>query len=298
MDKTKFIWMNWNLVKWDEAKIHVLTHTLHYWWWAFEWIRVYNWKKWPAIFRLNDHVKRLFYSASCLNMKIPYSIEEIKAAIIKTVRENQLEEWYIRPLAFYWYWKMWLNPTWAPLEISIACWPWGSYLADKIDIKITKYIRIHPKSSITDAKITWHYVNSILSVLELEWTKYQEALLLDYEWNIAEWPWENFFIVKNWKILTPPLWKILKWITRRTVFEICNYLWIEIEEKEIRPEEAFWADEAFFTWTAAKVTTIASIDDNVIWNWNSWPITNKIKNTYKDIVTWNNEDFIKYLEVV
>ena len=175
---------------------------------------------------------------------------------------------------------MWLNPKWAPSEVSIACWPWWDYLPEKIDVKITKYIRIHPKSSITDAKITWHYVNSILSVQQIEWSKYQEALLLDYEWNIAEWPWENFFIVNDWKITTPPTWAILKWITRRTVFEICDYLWIKIEEKNIKPEEAFAADESFFSWTAAKITPICSIDDNIIWNWNPGVVSKKIRYCY------------------
>lgn len=298
METCKKIWMDGKLVDWNDAKIHILTHSLHYWAWVFEGIRVYSTTKWPAIFRLNDHIERFFYSSSAIQMEMPFTQNEIVNAVIDTVKTNELQSWYIRPLAYYWYWKMGLNPTWAPVNVAIACWPWWNYLPEIVNIKITPYIRIHPKSTICDAKITGHYVNSILSVLQLRWTNYDEALLLDFEWNIAEWPWENFYIVKKGKIITPPLWKILKGITRRTAFEIAAQEGIEVIEANIKPEEAFEADEAFFTWTAAKVTSIRSIDDKIIWSWEMWPVTRKIRETYFSIVEGRNPKYERFLTYV
>ncbi len=295
MEPTKYIWMNGEFIPWDEAKIHVLTHSLHYGGASFEGLRAYKTEKGTAIFRLKDHTERFFYSSEVLKINIPYSQKEINEAHIELIRKNNLEQGYIRPLSFYGYGKMGLNPKGAPVDIMIACWPWGAYLPhDMINVKISPYIRIHPKSTVTDAKITGHYVNSILSVQSLD-ENYQESMLLDYEGNIAEGPGENFFMVKDGVIYTPKLGNILNGITRKTIIELAEYLKIRFEEKVITPKEAFTANEAFYTGTAAEITPIKSIDDNIIGNGKIGPITRRIKDGYMDIVQGRNKDFEKYL---
>jgi len=232
MDQTKYIWVNGKLIRWKKARTHILTHALHYGGGVFEGARVYETPRGPAVFRLKEHTDRLFYSAKALSMEIPYSKEEINQAIVYTVKKNKLKEGYIRPIAYFGYGKMGLNPAGAPVDVAIACWPWGKYLSDKpIDVKISKYIRIHPKSGITDAKISGHYVNSIMAVNELAGTKFHEALFLDFKGNIAEGPGENFFIVKKGVVYTPTLGTILKGITRDSIFKIADYLGIRTKEK-------------------------------------------------------------------
>jgi branched-chain amino acid aminotransferase len=299
MDPTKYIWKNGKLVHWDEAQIHVLSHGLHYGSAVFEGLRFYKTQKGTAVFRLKEHTDRLFYSAKCLQMEIPYSKEEINQAHINLLKENQIDQGYIRPLVYYGYGKMGLNPKGAPVEVAIACWPWGAYLPPEgIDVKITKYIRIHPKSTICDAKICGHYVNSILSVQEIEGSKYQEAMLLDYEGNIAEGPGENFFMVKGNIIYTPPLGAILNGITRATIMKIAKDLGHKVVEKTISPEEAFNSDEAFYTGSAAEVSPIKSIDDNIIGTGEIGPVTKKIRDTYMDAVFGRNKKYEHYLTYI
>lgn len=276
--------------------MHVLSHVAHYGSWVFEWTRVYDTPKWPAIFKLEEHTSRLFYSAWTIKMDIPFTEDEINKATIELIQKNWLKQWYIRPLAYYGYGKMWLNPKWAPTDVIIACWPWWAYLPyDAIDVKISSFIRIHPDSTVCDAKISGHYVNSIMAVQELEWTKYHEALLLDFEWKVAEWPWENLFMVKDWKVYTPNPWRTLDWITAKTATEIMESMWLEVIKKDIMPDELFEADECFYTWTAAEITPINSIDDRVIWKWWVWELTAKIRDTYLDGVGGKLPKFEKYL---
>ena len=296
METTKLICQNGSLIPWDEAKIHVLTHSLHYGGGVFEGVRVYKAEKGPAIFRLKEHTERLFYSANCLKLQPKYSQDEINQAILKTVGENELEHGYIRPLIYFGYGKMGLNPKGVQTEVSISCWPWGAYLPhDMVDLKTSSYIRIHPKSSITDAKITGHYVNSIVAVQELEGTHYHEALFLDFEGNVAEGPGENLFIVKNNKIFTPPLGTILAGITRSTVMEIASTKNIEVEEKVLQPSDIQAADEAFYSGTAAEITPIKSLDDVVIGEGKIGPITSTIQTAYMDAVHGRLEGFEHYL---
>ena len=297
MEATKYIWINGKMILWDEAKIHILTHSLHYGGGAFEGLRVYDTKRGPAIFRLKDHTTRLFYSAKVLKMDIPYSEEELNAAQVKLVKENGLKQGYIRPIIYYGYGKMGLNPVGAPIEVVLACWPWGAYLPyDMIDVKISSYIRIHPKSTVSDAKLTGHYVNSILAVQELIGTDYHEAMLLDYKGNIAEGPGENFFIIKDGKLYTPQLGNVLKGITRGTVLEIASEAGIEVIEKDITPEEAFQADESFYTGSAAEVVPIRSIDDNVIGNGKVGPITQKLKDSFTELVNSEDHPYLTYVK--
>lgn len=296
MRTTEMIWQNGKLVPWNEAKIHVLSHTLHYGGGAFEGIRFYKTPKGPAIFRLEDHVDRLLYSAKALGMKLPYSKNEIIAAIKEVARVNKLEAGYLRPLVFYGYGKMGVNPVGAPVELIVACWPWGAYLAhDSVDIKTSRYIRVHPDSTIVDAKICGHYVNGILASLEIQGTHYHECLFLDCQGYISEGVGENFFIVKDGVIYTPKIGTILNGITRATIIELAGELNIKVVEKNLLLEEAYQADEAFFTGTAAEVTAIRSINDKMIGQQKIGPITQKIKSEYMSLVQGKNPKLDKYL---
>ncbi len=299
MQKTKSIWFNGELVPWDQATIHVLTHTLHYGGGAFEGIRFYDTNKGPTIFRLKDHIDRLLYSANVLRMNLPYSTEEICEAVQNVVRVNELPAGYIRPIAFFGYGKMGVNPIGSPPQLAIACWPWGAYLPhDAVDIKTSRYIRIHPNSTQVEAKLCGHYLNGILAVLELQGTHYHEALFLDDDGFISEGAGENFFMVKDEVIYTPKLGTILAGITRSTVMEIASKMGYKVVETEITLDDAYLCDEAFFTGTAAEVTAIRSIDDKILGNGAVGPVTTTIKFAYLDIAHGKNPEYEKYLTVV
>jgi branched-chain amino acid aminotransferase len=299
METTETIWMNGKLVPWDSATTHVLTHTLHYGGGVFEGIRCYKTDKGTAIFRLKEHMERLMYSADVLDMEVGYSVEELTKAVIKTVRENGLEQGYIRPLIYFGYGKMGLNPVGAPVDTIVACWPWGKYLShDAVKVQISDYIRIHPQSTVSDAKITGHYVNSILAVLALKGTDFHEALFLDYEGNVAEGPGENLFLVKDGTILTPQKKSILPGITRDTVKQIANDLGHDVKEMILSPDDLWSADEAFFTGTAAEVSPIASINDHVYGEGTAGPITSQIKEAYMNVVHGRSPSYDHYLTLV
>lgn len=296
---TEYIWMNGEFVRWEEAKIHVLTHTLHYGGGAFEGIRAYASPRGPAIFRLREHLERLVYSSGALRMELPYSVDEMIGAVVDLIRMNGLPDGYIRPIAYYGSGVIGLNPTGAPVDIAIACWPWGKYLPfEAVDIKTSKYIRIHPRSTISDAKICGHYVNSILAVQELQGTKYHEALFLDVEGYVAEGPGENIFIVNGEQIATPRLGTILAGITRNTVIEIAKSEGYKVVERNVSLGECYEADEAFFTGTAAEVCPIRSIDDHPIGAGGVGKITAKIQRAYQEIVTGKNPKYDRYLTIV
>jgi branched-chain amino acid aminotransferase len=300
MEKVKKIWLNGKFIDWEKAKIHILTHTLHYGGGVFEGIRAYQANRGPAVFRLDDHLKRFFYSASCLEMKIPFSKKEIKKAVLETIKVNNINECYIRPLAFFSYGKMGLKPIGSPVEVAIAVWPWGAYLGEKetITVKISKYIRLHPKSVVPDAKICGHYVNSILATLEAHRWGFDEALLLDFEGYVAEGPGENIFMVKDGKLFTPPLGTILPGITRDSVTKIAQDIGIEIEEKKITVEELKSAEEIFFTGTAAEIQSIGKVDQTVINNGKIGQITKEIKALYQKIVHGEEKKYLKWLTFV
>jgi branched-chain amino acid aminotransferase len=299
MQVTEFIWHNGEIVPWAEAKVHVLTHTLHYGAGAFEGIRFYHTEKGPAIFRLAAHIDRLLYSADVLGMAMSYPKEEIMETIINLVRVNNIVEGYIRPLVFYGYGKMGVNPAGAPVEFAIACWPWGAYLPhEAVDVKISRYIRIHPDSTIVDAKICGHYVNGVLASLEIQGTHYHEALLLDAQGYISEGVGENLFIIKEGVIYTPKLGTILAGITRETIFKLAAAANIKVVEADLKPADVYSADEAFFTGTAAEVTPIRSVDDHVLNSGEVGVITTLIKSAYHDVVRGKNPEFVDYLTYV
>jgi branched-chain amino acid aminotransferase len=299
MHTTETIWQNGKLIPWADAKIHVLSHTLHYGGGAFEGIRFYNTPKGPAIFRLNDHIDRLFYSTNALKMHFTYSKEEVIDAIKDVVRLNKIESGYIRPIAFYGYGKMGVNPIGNPVELVIACWPWGAYLPhESVDVKTSSFIRIHPNSTVVDAKLCGHYVNSILASLELEGTHYHESLLLDSDGHITEGVGENFFMVKDGVIYTPNLGGILSGITRDTVIKLAHKLDLNVVEADISLYDAYQADEAFFTGTAAEVTAIRSINDKLLGKKDMGTITSTIKKAYLDLVHGKNIEFMDYLTII
>ena len=305
MDSTDKIWFNGKLVGWDDAKIHVLSHTLHYGSGAFEGIRFYDTAKGPAIFRLKEHIDRLFDSASVFRMPLKYSKEEIIDACIQVVRENSISSGYIRPIFFFGYGKMGLNPDGCPVDYVVAEWPWGAYLGDKaVKVKVSSYMRIHPRSTNASAKICGHYVNSILANIEAKEAGYDEALLLDYRGFAAEGPGENLFIIRDKIIYTPLLdvehdsrkyGSILPGITRDAVIKVASGLGYKVVEKDISIEEVKQADEAFFTGTAAEVTAIGQIDDTEI---ASGPITSEIRKKFFDIVEGRNEEYSEWLTYV
>ena len=299
MKEIKKIWFNGKIINWKKARIHILTHALHYGSGVFEGIRAYNTSRGPAVFRLKDHIKRFFYSASALEMKIPFSRKIIENAVLEIIKINKIKECYIRPIAFFGYGKMGLYPKGVPVDIAIIVWPWKAYLGEKpVKIKISKYIRIHPKSTVADAKICGHYVNSILASLEAKKAGFDEALFLDFEGFIAEGPGENIFIVKNGEIFTPKSGSILPGITRDSVFKIASNLGIKVKEKKISLDEAKDADEAFFAGTAAEISPIGKIDNSLIGNGKTGEITKKVKNAYEKIVHGEEKKYLRWLSFV
>jgi len=298
MNKTKYIWFNGKLIKWEEAKVHVLTHALHYGSGVFEGIRCYKTQNGPAIFRLRDHIDRLFNSARCLEMKIPFTKKEIESATKNLIKINKIEECYIRPIIFYGYGKMGLNPKGANIDCAIIVWPWGKYLKDKVKVKISKFIRLHPKSVISSAKICGYYVNSIFATLEAEKEKFDEALLLDYKGFVGEGPGENIFIVKNKKLFTPKLGSILPGITRDSIIKIAKDMKIKVIEKDISIKELKNCDEAFFTGTAAEITPIYQIDDKVINNGKIGEITKILQERFYKIVHGEDRRYKNWLTYI
>jgi branched-chain amino acid aminotransferase len=284
IEKTDKIWMDGELVDWDEAKVHVLTHTLHYGAGVFEGIRAYKAKEGTAVFRLTDHMRRLLRSSKILMMDVPYSVEELVEATKETLRVNKLEAGYVRPLVVYGYGEMGLNPLNNPVNVSISCWPWGTYLGDEgvasgVRVKVTSWQRIDANAYPPQMKSTGGYLNSILAKLEVLKAGYDEALFIAPNGFIAEGPGESFFIVRDGVVYTPPLVSAgLDSITRESVITIARDLGYEVREQEMVRSDTYLADEAFFTGTAAELTPIREIDDRVIGE--PGPITKKLQETF------------------
>lgn len=299
MQTTDYIWHNGQFVPWHDAKIHVLTHSLHYGGGAFEGIRFYETEQGPAVFKLDEHLKRLLESSKVIGINLPYSVDQLKDIIKELIRVNKLQHGYIRPISYYGYGKMGVNPVGAPIELTIACWPWGAYLPhDMVDIQTSKYIRIPGRATAPGAKLTGNYLNGILGSLQLQGTHYHEALFLDEHGFIGEGTGENFFMVKNNIIYTPKLGHILAGVTRATIMMIAKLLGHEVIEKDLKLEDAYAADETFFCGTAAEVTPIKSIDDKVIGSGTTGPVTTQIRQTYLDMVHGKKKEFLQHLTFV
>ncbi|MDX1670556.1 MAG: branched-chain amino acid transaminase, partial [Limnobacter sp.] len=277
-DRDGFIWFNGKLVPWREAQIHVLTHSLHYGLSVFEGERAYKTDKGAAIFKLKEHTDRLFNSAHIYMMKIPYTKEQIMEATVETIRANNLESAYIRPIAFYGSEKMGVSPRGAQVHVAIAAWTWGAYLGDAglekgIRVKTSSYSRHHVNVTMARAKFAATYANSILANLEATTDGYDEALLLDVDGFVAEGAGENLFIVKDGCIYEPEIASALVGITRSTVISLAREMGLEVRSKRLTRDDIYIADEAFFTGTAAEVTPIRELDNRTIGNGGRGPIT-------------------------
>jgi branched-chain amino acid aminotransferase len=299
-NKVSKIWMDGEFVDWDNAKVHVLTHTLQYGLGLFEGIRCYKTVDGPAIFRLKDHVKRLFQSSHVFQLTIPFNEDEIEKAIVETLKVNNLEECYIRPFVYIGYGAMGIYSKNNPIKVSIAAWPWGSYLGEEgikngIRIKTSSYIRNHVNSNMSRAKVCGYYVNSQLAKIEAIDLGFEEALLLDTEGYVSEGPGENIFLARNGKLKTTPLTSILEGITRDSVMQIAIDENIPMEERRFTRDELYIADEAFFTGTAAEVTPIREIDFRKVGTGKPGDITKKIQDIYFNSVHGKVDKYKRWL---
>jgi len=302
-DRDGVIWFDGELVPWREAKVHVLTHTLHYGMGVFEGVRAYKAQQGTSIFRLQAHTDRLFDSAHIMNMSMPFDKETINEAQRTVVRDNNLDSAYIRPMCFYGSEGMGLRADNLKTHVMVAAWEWGAYLGEEnltkgLRIRTSSYTRHHVNISMCKAKANGHYINSMLALQEAMTDGYDEAMLLDNEGYVAEGSGENIFLVKDDVIYTPDLTSALNGITRNTIFTMCKELGIEIKEKRITRDEVYIADEAFFTGTAAEVTPIREVDNRTIGCGSRGPITEKLQTMYFDVVHGRKDLHPEWLTLV
>ena len=303
-DRDGKIWMDGQLVEWRDAKIHVLTHTLHYGCGAFEGVRAYKTDKGTAIFRLREHTERLFNTAKILRMEIPFTPEQAMQAQIDVVRANGFDSCYIRPLVWIGDKKLGVSPRGNTIHLMVAAWPWGAYLGEEglkrgIRVKTSSYTRHHVNITMCNAKAVSNYTNSILANLEVTADGYDEALLLDPQGFVSEGAGENIFVVRDGVLYTPDLSSgSLNGITRKTVFAICEDLGLKVVEKRITRDEVYIADEAFFTGTAAEVTPIRELDGVTIGPGQRGPVTERIQNAFFDIVGGRNPKYAQWLTAI
>ncbi|MEW6569846.1 MAG: branched-chain amino acid transaminase [Nitrospirota bacterium] len=298
--KTEKIWMDGKFVDWDSANVHILTHTLHYGLGVFEGIRCYETVDGPAIFRLDEHIDRLINSAHIFMIDMPYSKEEIKEAIIETIKVNKIKECYIRPLVYIGHGVMGLYPQGNPVKVSIAVWPWGTYLGEKglesgIRVKVSSFIRNHVNSNMSRAKVCGYYVNSQLAKREAISCGYDEALLLDTEGYVSEGSGENIFISRGGVLKTTPLTSILEGITRNSIMRIAEDEGLKIVEERFTRDEVYIADEAFFTGTAAEVTPIREVDGRMIGKGMPGKMTKRLQSIFFDLVKGKNKRYEAWL---
>jgi branched-chain amino acid aminotransferase len=302
-DRDGVIWFDGELVPWREAKVHVLTHTLHYGMGVFEGVRAYKAEQGTAIFRLQEHTDRLFRSAHIMSMKVPFDKQAINQAQLSAVRENGLDSAYIRPMFFYGSEGMGLRADNLKVHAIVAAWSWGSYLgADGLEkgirIRTSSFTRHHVNISMCKAKANGHYINSMLALQEAISCGYDEALLLDTEGYVAEGSGENIFIVRNGVIYTPELTSALDGITRDTIFQLAKEVGIPVKEKRITRDEVYVADEAFFTGTAAEVTPIRELDNRAIGSGGRGPITEKLQTMFFDAVHGRSPQYENWLSYI
>ncbi|MDO5814900.1 MAG: branched-chain amino acid transaminase [Methanobrevibacter sp.] len=303
-DTASKIWFDGNMVDWKDANIHVLSHVVHYGTSVFEGIRAYNNENGVAVFRLKEHVQRLFDSAKIYKIEIPYTQEEIEEAILETVRVNDLNGCYIRPIVFKGYGELGVDPSNCPVNVVIAAWEWGSYLGEEgmangVDIGVSSWRKPAPDTFPALAKCGANYMNSQLAKLEAIDNGYDEAIMLDYEGHVSEGSGENIFLVEGEKLFTPAMSSSnLKGITRDSVMTIARDLGYEVVEEVISRERLYSANEVFFTGTAAEVTPIRSIDHRTIGIGRRGPISEKIQSAFFDIVEAKVEDKYGWLSYI
>jgi len=304
MNKAKYIWMNGKLVNWDEANVHILTHTLHYGNGVFEGTRAYQTADGLAIFKLKEHTKRLFNSAKITAIKPNFTEDEINKAHIELLKENNFSgNVYIRPIIFLGYGVMGLHHVKAPVETAIAAWEWGAYLGEEglengIKVKTSSIVRNSVKSNFGKAKAVANYLNSQMAKYEAIEAGYEEALMLDDNGFVAEGSGECIFIVRDGVLISPPNDNSLESITQATVIDLAKDMGITVERRHITRDEIYICDEAFFTGTAAEVTPINSLDNRVIGNGKRGEMTEKLQSAYFDVVFGRNEKYKKHLTYI
>jgi branched-chain amino acid aminotransferase len=302
VDKSEWIWMNGDFVAWDDARVHVLSHGLHYGSGVFEGIRAYETERGTAVFRLRDHLERLANSAQLYYLDLPCSLEEIRDATHELIRRNGLASCYIRPLAFRGYGEMGLYAQGAPVEMMIAVWPWGAYLGEEgklhgVRAKVSSWRRIGPDSLIPDAKASGQYLNSILAKTETARAGYDEAILLDARGFVCEGSGENIFVIREGQILTPPhAASILDGVTRKSVIQIARDLGYTVVERDIARAELYLAEELFLTGTAAELVPIREIDDHPIGD--PGEITRVIQARFEDALHGRAQEYLEWLDMV
>tara|TARA_R110002050_G_scaffold269917_2_gene412776 strand:+ start:325469 stop:326404 length:936 start_codon:yes stop_codon:yes gene_type:complete len=302
-DRDGVIWLDGEMVPWREAKVHVLTHTLHYGMGVFEGVRAYNTSQGPAIFRLQEHTDRLFRSAKILGMGMPFSKEELNEAQRAVVRENNLESAYLRPMCFYGSEGMGIRADNLKTHVMVAAWEWGSYLGAEnmekgIRIRTSSFTRHHVNIAMCKAKANGNYMNSMLALQEAVQCGYDEALLLDATGFVAEGSGENFFMVRDGVLYTPSITAALEGITRATIMTLAQDIGLKVVEKQITRDEVYVADEAFFTGTAAEVTPIRELDNRTIGNGGRGPITEQLQSMYFDQVYGRSDVYKNWNTVV
>lgn len=295
---TRYIWMDGKFLNWKDAKVHILTHSLHYGSSVFEGIHSYKTDKGTAIFRLDEHIKRLFHSAESISMKLKFSKEQLKNAIKKLIEINNLSDAYIRPLAYYGYGNIGVFPKDVPTNAAIVTIPWEHYYSRDLRIMTSKYVRHSEKSTVFGAKISGNYANSILAMYEARKNGFDEALMLDLHGFVSEGPAENIFVVKNGSLITPNSRSALHGITRNSILEISKNLGIRAYEKEVTLSDVKNADELFYCGTATEIAPIASVDGKKIGNGKVGEITLKIKNKFYDAVRGKDSKYKKWLTYV
>jgi len=302
-DRDGFIWFDGEMVPWRDAKVHVLTHSLHYGMGVFEGMRAYKTAEGTAIFRLQEHVDRLFGSAHILQMDMPFPREQVLQACRDAVTANNLEEAYVRPLGFYGSESMGVSAPNLKTHVMVAAWEWGAYLGEGaleqgVRLRTSSFARHHINVTMCRTKATGNYINSMLALREAQACGYDEALLLDVDGYVAEGSGENVFLVINGDIHTPALTSALAGITRDTLIAIAKEAGYKIIERQISRDEVYLADEAFFTGTAAEVTPIRSLDDRVIGSGTRGPVTEALQKRYFEVVRGEAEGYRDWLTYV
>jgi len=299
------IWQDGEFVDWEDAQVHVLTHGLHYGTGIFEGVRCYDTEQGPAIFRWEEHLERFYDSAKPYDMEIPFDRDELTDATVELIQRQELESCYIRPVAFYGYRMLGLNPEECPVEVAIACWPWGAYLGEEaleegVDVAVSSWRKYASSQIPTNAKTTGPYVNNVLASLEATGNGYVEAILLNKEGNVAEGPGENLFLVRDGEIYTTGLAEsILDGITRQSVITIARDIGYEVhDEATISRGELYTADELFFTGTAAEVTPIRSVDDNEIGSGTKGPVTDELQQRFFDVVERRTDEYDEWFTYI
>jgi branched-chain amino acid aminotransferase len=302
MNEAEYIWMNGEIVRWEDARVHVLTHALHYGSGVFEGIRAYETERGTAVFRHQDHLARLHRSAELYYMELPFALDKIREATHELIRRNNLRSCYIRPIAFRGYGEMGLFPLNTPVEIVVAVWPWGAYLGEEgqrhgIRAKVASWRRMSPDSFIPQAKACGQYLNSILAKIESAKAGYDEAILLDDHGHVSEGSGENIFVVRDGTISTPPASaSILEGITSASVKQIAADLGFEVIERDIARGELYQADEVFLTGTAAEVVPVREIDDHVLGE--PGELTQAIQKRFFEAIQGKRDEYLEWLDFV